>query len=118
LLLDPESLYIGVGILIGEVVEHAVVLIDLIELAGELINLVRGVLDKLTGLNKLALVLRLLHNCLIHLLVSLVDLFNALFAPLVDILEELLLDFERLLAQLLLHLASHHTEHGKVDDIV
>jgi hypothetical protein len=118
LLLKPESFDVNISILEGEIVQHAVMLVDLVQFAAKLIDLVGCVLDELTGVNKLALVGRLLHDGLVHLLVSLIDLLNGLLGPLIDVLKKLLLDLEGLLAELLFHLACHHSEEGEVDDVI
>lgn len=93
-------------------------LVDLIQFAAKLVDFVGCVLNELTGINKLPLVGRLLHDGLVHLLVSLIDLLNGLLGPLIDILKKLLLDLEGLLAKLLLHLACHHSEEREVDDVI
>jgi hypothetical protein len=57
--------------------------------------------------------------------VALEDLLNGLLAVAVDVLEELVLDLQSLVAELLLHLASHYAEErvvnyivGEVEDLV
>jgi len=118
LLLEPESFDVNIIILEREIVQHTIVLVDLIQFAAKLVDFVGCVLNELTGVNKLALVGRLLHDGLVHLLVSLIDLLNGLLRPLIDVLKKLFLDLEGLLTKLLLHLACHHSEKWEVDDVI
>lgn len=86
MLLDPEGLDVSVCALVREVVEKAVVAVDLVKLLRELLDLVGSVLNEFSGSYKLPLVGGLSHDDLVHVLVALEDLLNSLLAVRVDIL--------------------------------
>jgi hypothetical protein len=52
------------------------VFVDIIKLLRQMLHLIRGVLNEIAGLYELAFICGLLHDCLIHIFISLVDALN------------------------------------------
>lgn len=93
-------------------------LVDLVKLLLKLVIFVGSVLDELASVNQFSLISRLFHDGFVHLLVGFIDFLDWLFAPFINILEKFLFDLESLIAQLVLHLSSHDSEEGIIDNII
>jgi hypothetical protein len=108
--LPPEGFNIGIIALERKIIKHAVVLVYVIKFLGKVLHFVGSVLNEIAGLYQLALISRLLHNCLVHVFICLVDFLDGALAPFVDLLLQLVFDFEGLMAQTLFHSGGNNSK--------
>jgi hypothetical protein len=110
LLLPPEGLNISIVTFERKVIKHAVVLVDIIELLRQVLNFVRCILDEVASFDKLALISWLFHDGFVHVFIGLVDSLDRALAPLIDLLLELILNLEGLVAETFFHPSGYNTE--------
>ena len=82
------------------------------------LRVILGLLDEVAQVNELFLVLGDLADALLHVVKGGRDVLDTVTAPLVDALDQLLLDTIGFLGQLDLKVSSLHLEDWEVDDVV
>jgi len=116
--LHPEHFNVIVFTLKGKIFKHAIVFIDIIKVLNLSLNLVRSVLNEITGLYKLTFVGGLFSNSIDHVLISIKYTDNRVLTPFRDMLLKLVLDFECLVAKTSFHSSCYYSEKREVNNIV